>query len=101
MRLWSRDYRLVPYLQGRRRYYVLLWRGNGCYQSNHQKRDHEFHIFFERSGLYLLWRRRLGVFCEGGVIPPTWQIQPCWTEPLRAARAVPIGESIFPFVASR
>ena len=29
--------------------------------------------------------------------PPTWGIKPCWTEPLRAARRLPIGESIFPF----
>jgi hypothetical protein len=32
-----------------------------------------------------------------GVIPPTWQIQPCWTEPLRVAGRVLIGKSIFPF----
>ena len=34
--------------------------------------------------------------CAGGVIPPAWQIHSCWTEPLRAAGPLPIGESIFP-----
>jgi len=35
------------------------------------------------------------VDCAGGVIPPAWQIHSCWTEPLRAAGPLPIGESIF------